>query len=171
MRGRGAPIVGTDRVPLSGGGHLEERLPRPAPGPTPRGRQERGPAPPATGRGPAARGRTAAGGGGTGGDAGPHAALAGQPHRPEPAVLPAGRGGDSRRQGAGPGRATRQRGELQPGQLSGRHPATALRPRCGTGTVARSRRHPGRGGGAVLTPAGRGGDDPGEGGRMGGGTV
>ena len=63
-------------------------------GPAPRGGQERGPAQPAAGRGPADPGRAAAGGGGTGGDAGPHLALAGQPHRPEPAVLPAGRGGD-----------------------------------------------------------------------------
>ena len=54
--------------------------------------------------------------------------------------------------------------------LTGRHPPPALRPRLGTGAVARPRRRPERGGGAVLAQAGGGGGDAGDGGRTGGGT-
>jgi inner membrane protein len=56
-----------------------------------------------------------------------------------------------------------------PAKLPGRHPAPALRPCPGAGTVARSRGRPGRGGGAVLAQAGGGGGDAGGGGGAGGG--
>jgi inner membrane protein len=62
---------------------------------------------PVSAPGPADPGRAAAGGGGTGRAAGPHAAMAGQPHRSESPVLPAGRGGDSRWPGVGPDWAAR----------------------------------------------------------------
>jgi len=91
---------------------VEKRLHHPARGTGAGGRQERGAAQPVSGPRPADRRRAAAGGGGTGGDAGPHLALAGEPHRSEPALLSAGGGGDSRWPGAGPDRAARQRGEL-----------------------------------------------------------
>ena len=148
---------------------MEKRLHRPAPGPAPRGRQERGPAQPAAGRGPADPGRAVAGGGGTGGDERAYLALAGEPHRPEPAVLPARRGGDFRRQGASAGRAARQRGHLQPRQLPGRDSPAALCPRPRARTVAGSDRRPGRGRGAVLAQARGGSGDAGDRRRAGGG--
>jgi len=154
-------------VPLSGGRDVEERFHRPARRPAPRGGQERGPSPPVADLRPTDPGRAAAGGDRAGGDAGPHLALAGQPHRSKSALLPAGRGGDARWPGAGPDGTAGERGHLQPRQLPGRHPAPALRPRCGVGTLARSRRREGRGGGAVLAETRRGGGDPGAGGGAG----
>lgn len=76
-------------------------------------------------------------------------------------------------EGRGPALAGRldrvERGDLQPASLPARHSPPALRPRPGTGAVARPRRCPGRGGGAVLAPARRDGGDAGEGGGTGGG--
>ncbi|MFO1420775.1 MAG: metal-dependent hydrolase [Candidatus Competibacteraceae bacterium] len=71
--------------------------------------------------------------------------------------------------GAGHDGTTRQRGQLQPGPLPGRHPAPALRPRPRTGAVAGPRGGSGRGGGAVLAQARRGGGDAGGGGGATGG--
>ena len=56
-----------------------------------------------------------------------------------------------------------------PASYRGGDPPPALRPRPGTGAVARSDGRPGRGGGAVLAQAGRGGGDAGAGGGAGGG--
>ena len=131
---------------------------------------ESDPPQPLSAPGPADQRCAAAGGGGAGGDGGTPLALAGQPHRSEPALLSARGGGDSRWPGASNDGATRQRGDLQPGLVSGRDSPAALRPRCGVGTVARPRRRSGRGGGAVLAQAGGDGGDPGAGGGAGGGT-
>ncbi|MCK7577111.1 MAG: hypothetical protein MZV65_15605 [Chromatiales bacterium] len=104
-------------VPLSGGGDVEERLHRPARGPAPRGGPERGPAQPAAGRGPADRGRAAAGGGRTGGDAAGTRLrwLVSRIDQSRPYYL-LGEVEMRRWPGAGPDRAARQRGDLQPGQ-------------------------------------------------------
>ena len=87
------PDRGTERRIAGGGRKSDPPQPLSAPGPIhPR--------------------RAAAGGGGTGGYERAHAALAGEPHRSAPTVLPAGRGGDSRRPGSGHYGAARQRGYL-----------------------------------------------------------
>ena len=95
------------------------------------------------------------------------ATRAGQSHRSDSALLSAGRAGDPRWAGIGPGRAAGQRGSLRPGELPGRHPAIALRPRPGAPAVVGSGGGARRGGGAVLVEAGGGRGDAGEGGEAG----
>ena len=65
--------------------------------------------------------------------------------------------------------AERALGTGREANLTGRDSPAALRPRSGTGAVARPRGGPGRGGGAVLAQAGRDGGDAGGGGGAGGG--